>query len=428
MKNNQKFNYKLYFSVLLLSLCPTLYTTFRIFLLGQLPGDYSYSIAGQLAWVNLLYEILHEAIILPLFFFMGKARTDKEFENRIRSGLLISSLIYMVFSIIIIIFVRPLLTFMAVSPDIMEQSVQYIRIESIANIFSLMYQFVLIALITIGKTKNVYILNISNLILNLITDTFFVSTLPLSLTLGINGIGFSNILVNLILFIIAGYLLSRNNCNLLSTQKLDFKWISEFFKVGSISGLESFVRNIVYLLMISRMVNAVSEQGTYWVANNFIWGWLLLPVVTLAEIIKRDVAGNNKDLKHYFKITVIISVIWLASIPGWKPFLKNIMGVQDYEKVFNLVLVLLVFYIFYAFQNIFDSVFYGSGKTEYMLAESIGTNLIYYGAVFVLYKTGLWTPSLISIALMFGFGILFDSIVSFLAYLVFKRRELINRS
>lgn len=30
--------------------------------------------------------------------------------------------------------------------------------------------------------------------------------------------------------------------------------------------------------MISRMVNVVGEQGTYWVANNFIWSWLLLPI------------------------------------------------------------------------------------------------------------------------------------------------------
>ena len=48
--------------------------------------------------------------------------------------------------------------------------------------------------------------------------------------------------------------------------------MKDFFKIGGISGLESFVRNIAYMLMVSRMVNMVGEQGTYWVANNFIWG------------------------------------------------------------------------------------------------------------------------------------------------------------
>ena len=35
---------------------------------------------------------------------------------------------------------------------------------------------------------------------------------------------------------------------------------------------------------------------------------------------------------------------------------------------------------------------------------------------FVLYLTGVWTPTLIGIALMFGGGNAFDSVVSFLVY------------
>ena len=54
-------NYKLFISLLIMGLCPTIYTTIRVFLIGQLPGEYSYSIAGQLSWVNLLYEIINDA-------------------------------------------------------------------------------------------------------------------------------------------------------------------------------------------------------------------------------------------------------------------------------------------------------------------------------------------------------------------------------
>ena len=52
-------NYRLYFALLILGLAPTVYTTLRVFFLGQLPGEWSFSIAGQLSWVNLLYEILN---------------------------------------------------------------------------------------------------------------------------------------------------------------------------------------------------------------------------------------------------------------------------------------------------------------------------------------------------------------------------------
>lgn len=51
-----------------MGLVPVIYNTFRVYLLGNLPGDYSYSIAGQLFWINLIYEVINEAIILPLFY------------------------------------------------------------------------------------------------------------------------------------------------------------------------------------------------------------------------------------------------------------------------------------------------------------------------------------------------------------------------
>ena len=107
-------NYKLYFALLVLGLCPTIYTTVRVFFLGAMPGEWSFSIAGQLSWVNLLYEIINEAIILPLFFFMGKVAADKkEFANRIKTGLLISLGAYLLLGTVIVCFARELLSFMA---------------------------------------------------------------------------------------------------------------------------------------------------------------------------------------------------------------------------------------------------------------------------------------------------------------------------
>ncbi len=91
IKSLKRINLRLYLALLVLGLCPAIYTTLRTFFLGQLPGEWSYSIAGQLSWVNLIYEIVNEAIILPLFFFIGKVVSDKKgFTNRVKTGLLIS--------------------------------------------------------------------------------------------------------------------------------------------------------------------------------------------------------------------------------------------------------------------------------------------------------------------------------------------------
>ena len=424
-------NYKLYFALLILGLAPTVYTTLRVFFLGQLPGEWAYSIAGQLSWVNLLYEILNEAIILPLFYFIGKVKEDKEaFSNRVRTGLLISLGVYAVLSATVLIFAEPMLKLMAADPSILSASADYIRIESVANIFAILTQFSLVALVTVNKSKYLYTFTGVRLVLSLLSDTFLVSALPISANLGVNGIGYSNIIVNGLLLAASLTLLAKEEIKVFAKAKLNFSWAKEFITVGGISGIESLVRNVAYMVMIARMVNVVGEQGTYWVANNFIWGWLLLPVLQLGELIKQEVATDRENIRRntlgYFGVTTGIVAIWFASIPTWMPFMTHVLGFGDVGKLFQLVLLLVGFYVLYAFQNVFDSTFYGLGKTNYMLFESVVTNTIYYGIAFVLYATGIWTPTLTGIALLFGIGNAFDSVVSFVAYWHLLKKQKTN--
>ena len=291
-------------------------------------------------------------------------------------------------------------------------------------------QFALVALVTVNKSKYLYSLTGAKFVLCLVSDTFLVSTLPVSANLGVNGIGYSNIIVNALLLVISLLLLVKEGIKVFGKEKLNFVWIKEFAKVGGISGVESLVRNVAYMVMIARMVNVVGEQGTYWVANNFIWGWLLLPVLQLGELIKQEVAADKENVRKntlgYFGITAIISFLWFASILVWKPFMTHVLGFTDVDKLFDLVLLLVGFYVLYAIQNVFDSTFYGLGKTNYMLFESVVTNTIYYGIAFVLYATNVWTPTLTGIALLFGIGNAFDSVVSLVAYAFLLKKEKIN--
>ena len=172
-------NYRLYLALLLMGFVPTIYNTLRVFLLGQLPGEWSYSIAGQLSWVNLLYEIANEAIILPLFYFIGMVKNDRaEFSNRVRTGLLTTMAVYAILSAGVILFAEPLLKFMAADASIIAASVSYIRIESIANFFAVLMQFALVALTVVNKSKYLYAFTGARLVLCVVLDTFLVSTLP----------------------------------------------------------------------------------------------------------------------------------------------------------------------------------------------------------------------------------------------------------
>ena len=427
----KKINHKLFLALLAMGLVPTIYTTVRVFWMGNMPGDWSYSIAGQLSWINLIYEVINEAIILPLFYFIGKVISDKkDLTNRMKTGLLMTLGIYFLLSIVMLTYTEPLLRAMATDPSIIEASATYIRIEAIANIFGILFSFASIGLIALGKDKLVYILTGVKLVLCLTFDTFLVSTLKCSANLGVNGIGISNIIVNFLLFAITMFFLYKNGINIFNKEKMDFKWVKEFARVGGISGAESFVRNLAYMVMIARMVNVVGEQGTYWMANNFIWGWMLLPIIQLGELIKQETSTNENAVKDntlgYFTITAITILAWCVLIPLYKPFMKHVLNYGDVDKLFELVMVLFGFYVLYAIQNIFDCTFYGLGKTHYMLFESVVTNSIYYGIAFILWKAKVWTPSLIGIALLFGIGNAFDTIVSLGAYWFLLKRKGIN--
>ena len=250
-------NYKLYFALLILGLAPTVYTTVRVFFLGSLPGEYSFSIAGQLSWVNLLYEIINEAIILPLFYFIGKVVTDKkEFTNRVKTGMLMALGIYLILSAVIICFTKPLLSLMATDASIIEASATYIRIESVANIFLILTQFTLVALVTINKSKYLYILTFARLVLSIVCDTFLVSSLPISLNLGVNGIGYSNIIVNIVLLCISLLLLAKEKVNVFEKANLSFIWAKEFIKIA-----EDAEANLRKLLNIPDNYKVLFLQG-----------------------------------------------------------------------------------------------------------------------------------------------------------------------
>lgn len=432
MASLKKIDYRMFAALLLFGLIPTIYTTFRIFLIGQLPGEWGFSIAGQLQWVNLLYEILQEGLILPLFYFIGAVISDKDqLINRIKSGLIFTVSVYLALSVLIFIFARPLVQFMAQDTSIISETVSYIRLETIAMTFATTVRFIMVVLVTIRKDKNVYAMLIAQLVMTMLLDTFLVSTLDLSLNLGVNGIAITNIIVNIILLVVSVFLLKQNGLNLFRKKSMSFEWLKELFVKGGISSLESLVRNLAFMLMIVRMVNVVGEQGTFWVANNFIWGWLLLPIIQLGELVKADTGENSyQSVKErslgYFGVTAIIVLLWFITLPLWEPFIKNVMQISNYQDVFFIAVISVGFYVLFAFNNVIDSIFYGLGKTNYMLFQSLVINTVFYGTAFILYQIGIFEPSLTLIALMFASGTALDSLLTMGMYVWMLKRKNIN--
>ena len=59
-----------------------------------------------------------------------------------------------------------------------------------------------------------------------------------------------------------------------------------------------------------------------------------------------------------------------------------------------------------------DSIFYGVGKTQYQAYQVIITNGTVYVIAFVAYLAGFWIPIFLSIMILFGIGIIVDSLLT----------------
>jgi len=425
-KSLKRFDWKLYFALLFTGLLPTIYTTLRINYLGNLPGDWGVNIASQLVWVNLILEVIYEALILPLFYLIGKTIDDKSKTiNKVKSGLSLTFGIYLSCAIIIALFAKQLVTAMAQNPDTIDATTVYIRFEMLAAIFMGPVKFMIVVFILLNYRVHIYVLLLIQMILSIVLDSILLSELEFSMNLGVNGIAYSNIIVYSIMLSYIMYIFCKNyeiSINDFKTN-YDYGWVSGWVKVGKYSGLDSFIRNFFYLVFIVRMMNVLSEQGTYWVANGFIWGWLLLPFYPLAELLKQDVAGrkiiNHKEKTYgYFLVATGIVALWIITIPLWSLFFEEILNVEKPNEIIDLVLILTPFYILYVYNTLADSVFYGKGKTELLALQSIITNVTVYGTAFILFQQNIFEPTLTGIALLFGTGIFVDSIVTY--YLYFK--------
>lgn len=430
-KSLKDFNFSLYATLILSALLPIIYTTTRIFFLGNMPNDSGVNIASQSAWLQVICEVIQEALILPLFYLMGKSLNSRiDLENKIRTGLIFSFLIYLIFSAILFINTRTMLLFMSQKATILDISEKYIKIESIAILISILYQFLSVVLLTIKNNKSLLILLFCQMIITVLCDIFFVSSFSFSLNFGVLGIATTNIIVNISLFVIGIFLLKKSDITIFRKTKLSFIWLKEWLKIGSISGLESLIRNFTFIVMVLKMINLVEGQGDFWVANNFIWGWLLLPITALGQLIKRNTGEYPNKLSQYlpsyFIITSIVVCFWLITIPFWNIFIHQFMNVKDSDIVFHIAIISIGFYILFAYNNIIDSIFYGLGRTELLLTQSIAINTLFYGTLFVLFKQNKFIPTLENITLVFGTSIGLDSILTFSLFWYLKKKKLLT--
>lgn len=419
--NFKTFDWKMYLALCLLALVPAIYQTVITKLITTNTNPGALDIVGQMEWFDLIDETICAFLIVPMYSVLSKAYKRDDFNKVVfKLGIIVVGL-YSLFSLGTFFYGIHLVSYMNPAEIDISAAYRYLSLETIAFMIGIIFSYASVVFLVIDKSRYMYAFLVAKILLALLSDFALIPGM------GIDGIAVSNIIANAIMGALAIVMLVLiKQLRPGKFNKDDIPHLKDWGRVGLFAGSQQFLDNIIYALMIVRMVNAVSESGNYWVANNFIWGWLLIPITCLAEIIRKDAGADGYKLKqiNYYSITIFALIVWFSLIPTYNWFFRTVEGLDNPARIFEIVVKSLGFYVAYAFSQIPDAIFVGMGKTKYNAINSLFCNIVYYGIWFVLYITGAVVTSMDMIIIMFGVGNIVHWVVSLIEEKIFLRREL----
>lgn len=238
--------------------------------------------------------------------------------------------------------------------------------------------YVNVLFVVLEKTFYIYAMIVLKTIFTIIGDLFLIPQF------GVNGVAYSNIVINIICVALCMIFIFREKLFVVSF-RFKTSFLEEYLFIGLFSGSQILLDNLIYSVIVCKMVNEVAEQGNYWVANNIIWGLMLIPMISL--------------------------------------FLKNVMGIENHEIIKQILVTLIPFYLAYSYTVLLDNILIGYGKTQYCFIISAVVNLIYYPIVYILMLKGVFTSGMKFICMMFGFGMVSHLGCSILCFIIYIRNS-----
>lgn len=403
MKN--KHDFRLFLSLMVWTLVPSIYLLIRMNIISV--SDININILGQMEWFDLIDEVIVTLLTLPLYSLLSK---DNKSSSRNGVALVLSFGIYFLFTLIVALKVSKITEFMSAS-----YATKYLFLQSISLLILYLSTFSILILTINDDYKTIHKLTLIKFILLVIFDYLLIPKFKDI------GSSYSEIIVNLIVAIIS--LLIIYNKNLITFDFHNLNWIKEWAKIGTYSGIQIFFDNFFYAIMICKMVNSVAESGNYWVANNFIWGWLLVPVTCFAELIRKNKL-ESLTFNNTWKYGIIIALFWLITMPLWKWFISVPMA-SNANSILSIVYPSIKFYIIsYIGSSFIDAWFISKGKTIYTAIISIIVNIGYYGIAYLMFNAGKFVRDMSFIIDLFGYGMVMHIILSIILYFIEQKTQI----
>lgn len=295
------------------------------------------NIAGQIEWFDLFNETLLAFLTVPMYFVFNRAKDDDDLSSRISQTLILGLVSYTAISLVIYAYASNLTAYMNAPAE----STSYLQLETVGFIIGFLSSYMYVVFVVRGRYDYVVALLIAKV------SMLSIGNLALIPDNGVTGIAITNICVNAAISAVSIVLLHR--------ERLLRKWngfrkdvMCEWARTGLFSGGQVFLANLIYVLIVMKMINDVSQVGNYWLANNFIWGWLLVPMYAVGEMVKREYYNGYNRIWNYLALTGIVLLVWLISIPLWGVMFRDVIGAEDADTILSILYKLVPFYIAYA--------------------------------------------------------------------------------
>ena len=407
---------------------PRIYSMVNTFWVGHI--DYSsLAIAEQYEFMGIMIEIVNETIPFGVLALVAQNYKDRDSVVRqLVAGLGLQLVLSTALALIILTNMSLFVDFIGTSTELAEQTVSYLSLRAVALPFSSLSLLLLVGLKSMDRAKLALCIVAVNVAINMTLDVFLVSPLPFSLQLGLMGVAQGYLVSNVVYFTIALLAAIR------TLQMRQAEWglaplrtqSKPLFRVGGWTGIDSFVRNFFYFFVL-QVLNYMgpNQFAGFQLFQKLMWT-ALIPVIAIAEgtsirvgnYLKMDAAATRiprllaVSCSLGFLMIGVFGLVGTVGIEAMGYFFTSNPDVVYYCSV--MFWWQIVPYILFAVAMNLRGLFFGTGKTYYILIISLILNLFIILPFFLLMSSAVLPQAYESVMLMFVFVDAVDIVVTYL--------------
>ncbi len=422
-------------------LIPRIYSLTNTFWVGHI--DYSsLAIAEQYEFMGILIEIVNETIPFGILALVSQNYKDRNaVVKQLAAGLILQLVLSTVLAVVILTNMASFVNLIGTAPELVDQTVSYLSLRALALPFASIGLLLLVGLKAMDRAKLALGIVALNVAMNMALDLLLVSPYTFSLKLGLTGVAQGYLIANVFYCIIALLAVVKT----LQVRRVEFgidPLISEsrpLFRVGGWTGIDSFVRNFFYFFVL-QVLNFMGpdQYAGFQLFQRLMWT-ALIPVIAIAEGTAIRVGNHLKEEDAQSKIPRLLQtsallgfliitgfgVIGIFAIDAMGFFFTSNPTVVRYSSIMFWWQILP--YIMFAVAMNLRGLFFGTGKTYYILIVSLILNLGIILPFFFMMSNGILPQVYESVMLMFVIVDLVDIIVAIVLVRALLRR-LFNRS